>query len=272
MNQNLYHLGEADPGAVPLGPGNAVTVDSADSNNADKVGLTFYFGKQMLGGPATPLGLAPGSTEAMEFTNVDSRYVASANLQGVITNFGIEAYVVVGKGITDATFLYNGGPGLPGPPPAVGYGLEVIGGNYAATVSGSTFVTNVIADPTQPVEMALVTTDGKNFTIYIQRNKIMTFPATLIAPGPTDTFSLGNFEGNFIAPPDYSGVIDEARTFLIGPAPFDPNNDLGAPAASLIPEPTSLILGEIAIPFALALWWHNHRRTFKVTCPARSRG
>ena len=48
----LYHLGEADPGALPLAPGNPVTVDSVAGINANKVGLTSYNGTGGAGPPS----------------------------------------------------------------------------------------------------------------------------------------------------------------------------------------------------------------------------
>lgn len=259
VNDRLYRLGEDDvPTAVPLGAGDAVTVDAVSGINATKVGLTYYYGKPGLGGPATSLGLAPGSTEAMEFTNIDSRYVAPASLVGVTQNFGIEGYVLVSGGVTQAKWFYNGGSGLPGPPPSDGYGLGVVSGQYAAFVSGSTFLTGVVANPLQPVEMALVNTGGTNFTVYIQDVPVLMFAAAVVAPTAAEMLSLGNFSGNF-SPPLYSGVIDEARTFSFAPGGFNPSTDL-SPAAAAIPEPMSLILGGIAIPFAMGLWWHHERR------------
>jgi hypothetical protein len=131
----LYRLGEDDiPPAVPGGPGDTITVDHIMGMNAMKVGLTFYYAKKSLGGPPVGLGLAPGSTEAMEFTNVDSRYVAPAEF--LTNNFGMEVYILVSSGVTDARAFYNGDGGFPFGPLDRGCGLGVAGGHYAALVGG----------------------------------------------------------------------------------------------------------------------------------------
>ncbi len=106
----LYHLGEADPGALPLGPGNPTTVDSASGINAIKVGLTFYNGTGGAG-PPVGVGLAPGSTMSMRFQNVDSRYQVPV-VGGLLDNFGVEAYIQP-ETISDARPFYNGGDGTP---------------------------------------------------------------------------------------------------------------------------------------------------------------
>lgn len=68
-NDRLFHLGESDaPPAIAFAPGDATTVDSITAANANKVGNTFY----------DPAGLMPGSSFAMRFQNVDSRYVSTA--------------------------------------------------------------------------------------------------------------------------------------------------------------------------------------------------
>jgi hypothetical protein len=248
LYDRIYHLGENDvPPAVAFGPGDPVTVDSMSGVNASKIGLEFYHGQVSGGGPPTTLGIAPGSTVAMEFTNVDSRYVAPISLGGVTQFFGMEGYVQVSAGVTGANWFYNGGPGFPLAFPGDGYGLGVVGGQYAAIVSGSVFPTGVLVNPLQPVEMALVNTGGVNFSVYIQHLLVTSFAdPSFVAPSAADVLSLGNFNGNSV-PPAYSGVIDEARTFSYLPGQFDPNTDLGA-AVAAVPEPSALILTAIGVP------------------------
>jgi hypothetical protein len=117
--------------------------------SASKKGLTFY-----------QISLAPGSKFAMQFTNVDSRYVAPADLSLGLANFGMEVYVQMRSSVTEAQFFYNGGPDFaPFGPLNLprGYGLGVAEGQYAALIANrSPFLTGVPANPLEPVEMALV--------------------------------------------------------------------------------------------------------------------
>jgi hypothetical protein len=238
-NVRLYKLGEDDPGAGALLPGDNPTRDHYSAvNDAGKVGLTYYYGTSGVG-PLLPIGLAPGSTYSMEFTNVDSRYVAPPALVGVTDNFGIEAYLQVGNGVTLSRAFYNGGAGFPPPNPVSnGYGLGVFGGRYAAFVNGAPIVTPVIAVPTQPVEMALVNTGGGNFTVYVQGTPELTFNLAVAPPAATDVLSIGNFNGNQ-SPMNFAGVVDEARIFTFTSGSFNPGTDLG-PAA--VPEPSTVTL------------------------------
>jgi hypothetical protein len=254
-----YRLGEADvPAAVALGPGDAFTHDSGPSGvDAMKFGLTFYNGTPSLGGGATPKGIAPGSTESMRFQNVDSRYVATATLVGVTQNFGMEGYIQISPGVQNAHWFYNGGNGFPLVTPSDGYGLALVGGQYAALISGTTVLTGVFANPLQPVEMALVNTGGNNFSIYIQDTLVTTVSVLFTAPSAADSLSLGNFADINPLPP-YAGVIDEARTFTFDPGKFDPGKDLGgAAAAASIPEPSSLVVASAITALGLlvsSLW------------------
>jgi len=255
MNDRLYRLGEDDvPPAIPGNPGDPITTDSVGGINATKVGLTFYYGNTGGG-----LGLAPGSTEAMVFTNIDSRYIASATLGSVTQNFGMEGYVLVGPGVTNAIWFYNGAPNNPLlSPPSDGYGLGVSGGFYAAFISGAVYVSGVPANPLQPVEMALVNTGGNNFSVYVQDNLVLSMSALFSTPLATDYLSLGNFQGNY-SPPAYSGIIDEARTFTFAPGAFNPATDLGAPAAA-IPEPSAFVLSVIGAALSLVAFCRSQRR------------
>jgi hypothetical protein len=256
VNERLYRLGEDDPGAVALNPGDDPTRDHYNAaNDAGKIGLTYYYGKSGFGGPPVSLGLVPGSSFSMEFTNIDSRYVAPAALSSVTENFGMEAYIQVGVGVTDARAFYNGGDGTPLGTLTRGYGLGISGGQYAAIVGGSVFVTPVAALPTQPVEMALVNTGAGNFTVYIQDVPVMNFAVALVSPPAAgDVLSLGNFYGNY-DPPGFSGVIDEARLFTFAPGGFDSSTDLGP---SAVPEPTCVAL--LASGGGAVLAWHLARR------------
>jgi hypothetical protein len=235
VNERLYRLGEVDvPPAVALGPGDNPTVDSGTIPvSAAKIGLAFYHGK---GSPPVLAGLAPGSTVAMEFTNVDSRYVALPALPGVTENFGMEAYIQVSAGVTEARPFYNGGDGTPLGVLTTGYGLGVHGGKYAAIVAGGVFLTPVAAVPGAPVEMALVNVGGSQFEVYVQKLLVLSFVAPVVPPLATEVLSLGNFVGNQ-SPPAFAGVLDEARVFTFSPGGFDPPTDLGA-AASFVPAGT----------------------------------
>jgi hypothetical protein len=258
-NDRLYHLGEVDsPAAVNGGAGDNPTKDSGGGGfDASKVGLTFYQGGSSAGGPVSD-GLAPGSTVAMQFTNVDSRYVAQATLLSVTSNFGMETYVQVSTGVTEAHFFYNGGTGDPIVLPSDGYGLGVSGNFYAAFIGTSIFKTNVHPNFLQPVEIALVNTGSNDFTVYIQDNAVLSFTTPFTAPSsPSEALSLGNFEANF-SPPSYAGVLDEARTFTFSPGGFDPSTDLGA-AAAAIPEPATFVLTAIGLALPLGLLCRRRR-------------
>jgi hypothetical protein len=235
VNERLYRLGEVDaPPAVALGPGDNPTVDSGTIPvNAAKIGLAFYHGK---GSPPVLAGLAPGSTVAMEFTNVDSRYVALPALPGVTENFGMEAYIQVSAGVAEARAFYNGGDGTPLGVLTSGYGLGIHSGKYAAIVAGNIFLTPVAAVPGVAVEMALVNMGGSQFDVYIQKLHVLTFVAPVVPPVATEVLSLGNFVGNQ-SPPAFAGVLDEARAFTFAPGGFDPSTDLAA-ASSFTPAGT----------------------------------
>ena len=239
-NDRLYRLGEQDvPPAGALLPGDNPTVDGGtDMADASKIGVTFYYGQAGFGG-LVPLGLVPGSTFSMEFSNVDSRYVAAAALVGVTENFGMEVYIQVSPGVTEGRVFYNGGGGTPLPlePPIRGYGLGVHGGLYSAFLPGSPCAdsicqTPVPAVPGMPVEMALVNSGAAQFDVYIQRTLVLSVPVPAVSPVATDVLALGNFIGNQ-SPPDFAGVLDEARVFEFAPGEFDPFTDLGAAAAGV---------------------------------------
>ena len=224
LNHRLYRLGENDPVAAIGLPGDDPTIDSgADLVPAGKTGLEFY-------GP----GVVPVTSPlAMEFTNVDSRYTAPAALAGVVQDFGMEAYVLVNPGVTEARAFYNGSGGTPLETLTHGYGLGVHNGFYSAFVGGAIFMT-VPAVPGQPVEMALVNrsvSGGTEFDLYVQRKLVLSVPnLPILPPAAVDVLSIGNFVGNF-SPPAFSGVVDEARVFTFDPGAFDPTTDLGAAAA-----------------------------------------
>lgn len=226
-NERLYYLGENDvPTCIAFAPGNPQTVDSVLGVNADKIGLTFYH----------PLGLVLGSTCAMEFTNIDSRYVAPAALAvpPVTENFGMEAYIQVGLGVTEARAFYNGGDGAPFGTLTSGYGLGVHSGQYSAFVAGLPFPTFVPVVPGVPVEMAMVNTGitaaGAQFIVYVQQIPVLQFvvPAAMVVPPAVgEVLSMGNFVGNQ-STPAFAGVLDEARIFTFAPGDFNPSTDLGA--------------------------------------------
>lgn len=238
-NDRFYHLGEQDlPPAAALLPGDDPTVDSGmDMADASKVGLTFYYGQLGFGG-AVPLGLVPYSTFAMEFTNIDSRYIAPVALGGISENFGMEAYIQVSAGVTEGRVFYNGGDGFPLEPLVRGYGLGVHGGLYSAFLPGSLCPgsicqTPIAVVPGTPVEMALVNSGGTQFDVYVQRMLVLSVPVpAVVLPAAGDVLAMGNFGGNQ-SPPNFAGVLDEARVFEFGPGEFDPLTDLGAAAAGV---------------------------------------
>lgn len=229
VNHRLYHLGESDPFAAIGLPGDDPTIDSgSDAANASKVGLEFY-------GPGIPLA----STLSMEFTNVDSRYTAAAALPAVVEDFGMEAYLLVNPGVTEARAFYNGGGGTPLEPLTRGYGLGVHNGFYSAFVGGMIFMTVAVV-PGAPVEMAIVdrsVAGGTVFEVYVQHSLVLSIPNLPVAsPLAADLLSMGNFVGN-VSPPAFSGRLDEARVFTFDPGAFDPSTDLGAAAAAFAGTP-----------------------------------
>jgi len=239
-NERMYRFGENDPPHAVGAPGLNPTVDSVSAANAMKIGLEFYHHTSG-GGPPLPLGIAPGSTEAMEFTNIDSRYVAAAF--PATTNYGLEVYVQPQVN-TDALFFYDGGPGFPGPPPADGMGLGIQGGQYVGFVGTVGIIpSGVSATPGQPVEIAIVADGGATrlFVQGVQKGPVIAAP---LAVGGAETLSMGNF---FVTPPQYAGVLDEARVFDFIPGQFNPG-DLG-PAA--VPEPG--VIGLVGAMTVLAL-------------------
>jgi hypothetical protein len=224
-----FHLGESDaPPAVAFAPGDTQTIDSITAANATKVGNTFY----------DPTGLAPGSSFAMRFQNVDSRYVSTAT-PGLTVDFGIEAYVNPSS-TAPADVVYNGFG-------ATGAGIGISGGQYVGII-GSTIVPGGVAVvPGSPVELAMVEQGPSNsFTVYV--NGTAPFPAVSVASyAPaiaTDSLTIGQWLQD--KPVPYAGVVDEARVFQFAAGGFS-TGDLGAAA---IPEPGSLgVLGLGALAF-----------------------
>lgn len=231
-NVRLYHLGEADPGATPLGAGQNPTVDSVGGANATKIGLTYYAGSGGVG-PPMGVGLAPGSSMSMQFSNVDSRYVADP-VVGLTDNFGIEAYIEP-VSVSQARPFYNGGDGTPLDSVNDGFGLYISSGHYAGAINGTVIPTSAVAIPFVPVEMALVCRAGVT-TIYINDHQVGSSTLVPVSPTATDKLSIGNFDAT-ASYPNFSGIVDEARIFTFAaPEDFDPGTDLG-PAA--VPEPAA---------------------------------
>jgi len=239
VDVRLYRLGEADPGALPLAPGNPVTVDSVGGVNASKVGLTTYNGMSSGGGPPVGIGIAPGSTMSMQFQNVDSRYQAPV-VGGLVDNFGMEAYIQP-MTTSDARPFYNGGDGTPLDPLTDGFGLTISGGQYVGLLGGvASIPTGVPAIPGKAVEMALVRDSGV-FTVYINDIAKGSLPAASIPVLATDMLSIGNFNAT---PVGFAGVVDEARVFTFAPGAFNAATDLGGAA---VPEPATLTLLSTAL-------------------------
>lgn len=233
VDARLYHLGEADPGALPLAPGNPTTVDSVGGINANKIGLTAYNGTGG-GGPPVGVGIAPGSSMSMTFQNVDSRYQAPA-VGGLSDNFGIEAYIQP-QTTNDARPFYNGGDGTPLDPLTDGFGLGISGGQYVGLIGGvGSIPTGVLAIPGKPVEMAFVSSGGV-FTVYINDVAKGALAVASVPVLATDMLSIGNFDAT---PVGFAGVVDEARIFTFAPGGFDPKTDLGGAA---VPEPSTIAL------------------------------
>jgi hypothetical protein len=256
--RRLYRLGEDDvPAPVPAGAGDNSTVDSVGGVNASKVGLEFYHFNGGGGGPPTSLGIAPGSTQSMEFTNVDSRYTAPA-FTGQVADYGLEIYIQPGPGAADSRFFYNGGPGFPQNPPTNGLGLGIALGQYVGIINGQPSIASGIpAVPGQPVAVAIVTDSLSGLTsLYVQGQLRGSSAAPPLPVAAGDVLSLGNFVDNF-SPPLFGGVLDEARVFTFLPGAFDPNANLG------VPEPaTPLIACALGL---LAIW---RRRPHRPGAPA----
>jgi hypothetical protein len=81
--------------------------------------------------------------------------------------------------------------------------------------------------------MALVNSGGTQFDVYVQRMLVLSVPVpAVVLPAAGDVLAMGNFDGNQ-SPPNFAGVLDEARVFEFGPGEFDPLTDLGAAAAGV---------------------------------------
>jgi len=254
-NARLYRLGEDDGGCLPS-PGKDPTLERVANVNASKRGLAFYHGSS----PSTSLGLAPGSTCSMEFTNTDSRYVAPAFMSPA-ENFGLEAYLEISPVGADARAFHNGDSGFPTGPLSRGYGIGTSGGFYVAFVGSSVFATAKPATAGKAVQMALVNTGGTHFEVYVDRSLVLSFSSAVPPIAPSDVISIGNFVSN-LNPPAFSGVVDEARVFTFAPGAFDPNVDLGAArAASPVPALRSrdLIL-LVLLLVSVAIWLGKRRR------------
>jgi hypothetical protein len=250
VDVRLYSLGEADPGALPLAPGNPVTVDSASGVNANKVGLTTYNGTSGVG-PPVGVGIAPGSTMSMRFQNVDSRYQAPV-VGGLVDNFGIEAYIQP-QTSAEARPFYNGGDGTPLDALNDGFGLTISGGQYVGLLGGVAVIPSGVAVvPGTPVEMALVRNAGV-FTVYINDVAKGSLPVASVPVLAADMLSIGNFNAT---PVGFAGVVDEARIFTFAPGAFNPSTDLGGAA---VPEPATmtLLVSAFLVFGALRLRWRR---------------
>jgi hypothetical protein len=176
----------------------------------------------------------------MEFTNIDSRYVATA--VGGVVNYGLETYVQLATP-SDAQFFYNGGSGAPLSPPPDGMGLGIQGGQYVGIVGGvGTIFSLVSAIVNKPVEIAIVA-DSTSTRMFIQGAPVGAVLPPPLAVSAADTLSMGNFFATE-TPPAYDGVLDEARVFTFAPGEFNPG-DLG-PAA--VPEPAAIaMVGAVSV-------------------------
>ena len=203
---DLYHLGEADPGAVAGNVGNATTIDSGpDAINLGRFGSPTYSSNVA----------APGSTISMAFNlnlSFSEDYDSANVLTTAKTNIGINAWIYPALGDGTWGIAYNGNPG------SSGYGLYEAGPDLGfLTPSGFATIIALVGGvdssyPTVPYvlvplntwsEITQILENGQN-DLYL--NGILVASHADTALTPTSNFELGH---------EFTGNIDEVSVFTV---------------------------------------------------------
>lgn len=220
----VYHLGEADPGAVAGGAGDNPTVASVGAPNLAKAG-----------GPTYSSDVSPriGSTLSMVFNGTTDKYANSTGVASTLTdNFGVEAWVKSdGSTTNNAAIVYNGNSSTSG------WGIYRFGGNYGLLYGGNILL-NGPAITTQWTELAVVRDNGTT-TFYV--NGVASFTT---ATGPNPPAGGVGIGGNpLVAGEFFGGEIDEARIFSFVSGAFSVGDlNLPPPVATPMLSARSLAL------------------------------
>lgn len=201
---DLYHLGEADPGAVAGHVGNATTVDSGPG--ADNL---LRFNSPTYSSSAA----APGSTLSMAFspaTNTED--YDGANPTTATTNIGVDAWIFPSVGNVTETIAYNGNPG------SSGWGLFEAGSSLGFTTPAgdATIIALVggvdVSSPTVPSvnvplnawsEVTQILAGGSNELLL---NGVLVASHADVARTPDTDFEIGH---------GFTGNIDEVKIFSV---------------------------------------------------------
>ncbi len=201
---DLYHLGEADSGAVAGGPGDPLTVDSGPGAHNLPIGGAPTYSNNVA---------APGSTLSMAF-NGSSDYEQGTVLTTLTTNVGISAWVYPTSNSIVANIVYNGNSG------SSGFGLyQYGGGGNDATIIG--LLGGVTLGPSANIplntwsEVTQLLQGGQD-KLYV--NGVLMGAANNTPNVPNGWFGIGGHGSEY-----FQGGIDEVRLFTT-------------------PEPSSLIL------------------------------
>lgn len=199
---DLYHLGEADPGAAAGNTGEATTIDSGPgAHNLTRFNSPKY---------SSNVG-APGSIVSMAFnTSPDLEDYDGPNQTTATTNIGIDAWIYPTVGGVTAGIAYNGNPG------SSGYGLYEAGSDLGFTTpAGDATIIALVggvdfSNPTVPSvivplntwsEVTQVLANGNN-ELFL--NGILVASHADIARTPDTDFELGH---------GFTGNIDEVSIF-----------------------------------------------------------
>lgn len=218
-----YHLGEADPGAAPGGPGAATTTDSAGAFDLTIVGAPTY---STTSSPISPL--------AMAFAGADG-YRFAAPLSTLTDNFGIEAWVFSTSTAGNAVIAYNGNTG------SSGWGIFRAGAAYQYLYGGVVFGGSSPVQLNTWTHVALVRDSGVT-TFYVNGR-------VNDSNGSGPNLPAGGFGVGInptVAQEFMDGSIDEVRVFTFAPGTF-------TPAALLLPSPSKIPASSPATLLLLAL-------------------
>jgi hypothetical protein len=207
---DLYHLGEADPGATVGATTNATTIDSGpDANNLLRQGPITYSSNVA----------APGSTISMAFN--DNSAVYSGNvLTTAITNVGITAWVfpTVGDASVSTGIAYNGNPG------SSGYGLYQGGSDLGFTPpAGQATIIAIVGG----VDFESPTVPSVNVPIDIWSEVTQ-----IIQNGENELFLNGTFVAEHADTPNTPSADFELGTGFVG--------NIDEVSVFTVPEPTSI--------------------------------
>ncbi len=193
----FYHLGEADPGATPGGPGADPTVDSAGANDLGRFNAPTY-----------ALAPSPISALAMEFAGADG-YRNAAVVSAATDNFGLEAWVYTTTAAGSAVVAYNGNTSTSG------WGIFRNGATWSYLYGGVVIGGSAPVQPNTWTHLAVVRDSG--VTTFYVNGRVNDVSGS--GPNvPAGAFGIGI--NPLVNQEFHSGRVDEVRAFTFAPGTF----------------------------------------------------